>query len=80
MTKKVFRVKTRKRAKVYLESHRGRRSEPAELCGLRKQVTEANKGPSEVRKKAGKENAPSGRREEKTLARSRECEHTGSLV
>ena len=30
--------------KVYSESHRGKESEPAGLCGLRKQVTEEEKG------------------------------------
>ena len=40
--------------KVYLESHRGRRSEPAELCGLRRQVTEAKEGLLELRRKKSK--------------------------
>ena len=37
--------------KVYLESHRGRKSESAGLCRLRKQVTEAKEGPLELRRK-----------------------------
>ena len=34
---------------VYLESHRGKSSEPAGLHGLRKQVTKAKGGPLEFR-------------------------------
>ena len=39
---------------VYLESHKGRRYEPAELFGLRKQVTEAKEGVLELRRKKAK--------------------------
>ena len=35
--------------KVYLESHKSKRSEPDGLCGLRKQVTEAKERPLELR-------------------------------
>ena len=40
---------------VYLESHRGKSSEPAGLHGLRKQVTEAKEGPLELRRKKSPE-------------------------
>ena len=40
--------------KVHLESHRGRKSKPAGLCGLRKQITEAKKkGPWSLGKSKG---------------------------
>ena len=39
---------------AYLESHRGRRIEPAGLHELRKQVTEVKEGPLELRKKKTK--------------------------
>ena len=42
--KKKFRARNSNES-VYLESHRGRRAEPAGLCRLRKQVTEAKEGP-----------------------------------
>ena len=44
------------------------RSEPAGLCGLRKQVTKAKEGPLEFRKKKGRETAPGGRRVGKARA------------
>ena len=37
------------------------RSEPAGLCGLRKQIAEAKKVPLELRGKRDKENVPGGR-------------------
>ena len=37
--------------KVYLGSHRSRRTEPAGLCGLREQVTEAKEGSLEIRRR-----------------------------
>ena len=46
---------------VHLESHRGRKSEPAGLCGLRKQVPEAKAGPVELRRERKKENPLGGR-------------------
>ena len=43
---------------LQVQSHRGRRSEPAGLHGLRKQVTEAEEGPWELRREQGREKAP----------------------
>ena len=40
-----------------MEVNHGRR-EPAGLCGLRKQVTEAEEGPLELRGKKGRANTP----------------------
>ena len=37
---------------LHLENHRGRRSEPVGLPGLRKQVAEAEEGPLERERKA----------------------------
>ena len=51
LAKKEFRAKTQIRVKVYLESHRDRRSEPAGLHGLRKLITEAKEEPLELRRK-----------------------------
>ena len=48
--------------KVYLESPRVRKGEPAGLCGLRKPVTEAKEGPLELRRKKGKGKMPRGGR------------------
>ena len=48
------------------------RSEPAMLHGLRKQVTEAEERPLELRRKNGKENAAGGRRKGKGRACYRE--------
>ena len=44
LAKKEFRAK-RSEEKVYFESCRGRRSEPAGLCGLRKQVQKQKEDP-----------------------------------
>ena len=46
--------------KVYLESRTGRKSEPVG-CRFRKQVTQAEEGPLELRKDKGKANRPGGR-------------------
>lgn len=63
-------------AKVYLGSHRVGRSEPAGLCGLRKQVTEPKEGLLELRREKGKENVPGARRGwGKVLACFRESKH-----
>ena len=52
------------------------RTEPAELCGLRKQVTEAKEGPLELRNEKDRENMPGERRGgEVLLQREREREH-----
>lgn len=59
--------------KVYLESYRGNRSEPAGLPGLRKHVAEAKEGPLELRRKKGKGNCLVGRgRKEKAQTCSQE--------
>ena len=42
-----------------------RRSEPAGLCVLRKQITEAKEGTLELKRKEGKESVPGNWREEK---------------
>ena len=44
------------------ESCRGRRSQPAELRRLRKQVTEAKVGPLEFREEKGKGDMPGGKK------------------
>ena len=72
MAKKDFRAKTQIQANVYLESHRGRRREPAGLCGLKKQIIEAKEGPLELRRKKGKENTPGVRLGKKSQTHSRE--------
>lgn len=46
----------RYKQKSILESQRGRTSEPAELHGLREQITEANEAPLELRKERSEEN------------------------
>ena len=46
---------------MYVESYRGSRREPAGLCRLRKQVTEAGEGPLERRREKGKSDAPGGK-------------------
>ena len=48
--------------RVCLESCRGRWSEPAGLCGLRKQVTGAKEEPLELRGEKGRDNEPGGGR------------------
>lgn len=42
-----------------------KRSEPAWLCGLSKQVTEAKEGPLELRKKKDRQNALGGNKGER---------------
>ena len=66
MAKKEFATKTRQ--EVYLESHRGRRSEPAGLSGLRKQVKRGNRKAIEAWKQASKAIVPEVRREDKVWA------------
>ena len=46
----------------YLESYGGSRSEPAAVCGLRKQVTEAKEGLVEFRREKGRGKAPGRKR------------------
>ena len=66
-------------AKVYLESHRDRRSETHKkrarwAIWTQEQVSESKEGPLELRSKKGKENTPGGRRRGKAWTRSRERE------
>lgn len=51
-----------------------KKSEPARLCGLKKQVTEAKKGGAglELTRKKGKDNMPGGRRGRKGRTCSRD--------
>ena len=56
LVKKEYGGKTQIQAKVYLESHRSSRSEPAGFCGLRKKVTEVKEDPWSLERKKGKEN------------------------
>ena len=79
LAKKEFRANTQIQAKVYLESHRDRselwRREPAGLCGLRKQVTEAKEGPLELRREKAKVHALREDRKKKGMGeRERERE------
>ena len=55
LAKKEFLVKNSSEENVYLESHRGRRSEPAGLHGLRKHVTEVKEGSWELTRKKAKD-------------------------
>ena len=51
--------------KVYLESYRGNRIEPAGLCRRRKQVTGAEEGPLEFRREKCKGKVPRGKKKGK---------------